>query len=87
MKNLRLSSKFQQRLATVNTGALSTTHLLEKGKDFRFIQELLRYGSSRIIRIHSYASDKSLAKIISLSDTIVEIQSTVKQHIKMSENK
>lgn len=87
MINLPFIPEFQRRLATVNTGALSTSYLLEKGTDFRSIQELLRYGSSRITRIHSYASDKSLAKIISSSDTIVEIQSTVKQHIKMSENK
>lgn len=47
MKNLRPTSEFQRRLATVNTGVHFTTRILEKGTGLRNIHELLGRGSSK----------------------------------------
>jgi len=87
MKNLRLIPHFQQRLATVNAVAISTTRIIELEKDIRYIQELLGHGSSKITEIYTHVSKKSLANIKSPLDEIIESQSDVNQKIILNKNK
>ena len=50
------------------------THLLEKGTNLRYIQELLGHGSSKTTEIYTHVSKKSLAKIKSPLDAIIDSQ-------------
>jgi len=47
------------------------THLLEHGVDIRYIQTILGHGSSKTTEIYTHVSKKSLAKIKSPLDTIL----------------
>ena len=51
------------------------THLLEKGTDLRYIQELLGHGNSKTTEIYTPVSQKSLANIKSPLDHVIELQS------------
>jgi len=48
------------------------THLLEQGVDIRYIQTLLGHESSKTTEIYTHVSNKSLAKIKSPLDTILD---------------
>ena len=48
------------------------THLLEGGTDLRYIQELLGHSSSKTTEIYTHVSKKSIAKIRSPMDTLLE---------------
>ena len=48
------------------------THLLEHGVDIRYIQTILGHGSSKTTEIYTHVSKKSLTKIKSPLDTILE---------------
>ena len=46
------------------------THLLERGVDLRFIQELLRYKSSKTTEIFTHVTAKAIEKIKSLFEDL-----------------
>jgi integrase/recombinase XerD len=48
-----------------------TTHLLEQGVDLRYIQELLGHSSSTTTEIYTHVLQRSLAKIVSPLDHIL----------------
>ena len=50
------------------------THLLEKGTDLRYVQELLEHGNSKTTEFYTHVSQKSLANIKSILDHIIEYQ-------------
>jgi integrase/recombinase XerD len=52
------------------------THLLEKGTDLRYIQELLGHGSSKTTEIYTHISKKSLANIKSPLDQLIQQYNT-----------
>ena len=48
------------------------THLLEQGTDLRYIQTILGHESSKTTEIYTHVSKKTLAKIKSPLDTILD---------------
>jgi site-specific recombinase XerD len=59
------------------------THLLEKGTDLRYVQELLEHGNSKTTEFYTHVSQKSLANIKSILDHIIEYQGNDNESIKM----
>ena len=58
------------------------THLLEKGVDLRYIQTLLGHSSSKTTEIYTYVSKKSLAKIKSPLDSVLEDKNLIDNNLK-----
>ena len=59
------------------------THLLEKGTDVRYVQELLEHGNSKTTEFYTHVSQKSLANIKSILDHIIEYQGNDNESIKI----
>jgi site-specific recombinase XerD len=59
------------------------THLLEKGTDLRYVQELLEHGNSKTTEFYTHVSQKSLANIKSILDHIIEYQVNDNESIKI----
>jgi site-specific recombinase XerD len=59
------------------------THLLEKGTDLRYVQELLEHGNSKTTEFYTHVSQKSLANIKSILDHIIEYQGNDNESIKI----
>ena len=68
-------TKIQERVYPHMLRHLFATHLLEKGTDLRYIQELLGHGNSKTTEIYTPVSQKSLANIKSPLDHVIELQS------------
>lgn len=86
LKNSAKNARLQKRVYPHMLRHSFATHLLKKGTDLRYIQELLRYGSSKITEIYTHVSKKSLANIKSPLDEIIESQSDVNQKNILNKN-
>ena len=77
MTNLQPIPTFQHQLTTVNAGDLYTTHLLEKGTDLRYIQELLGYESLKTTRIYSQIKNYRQQKIWRIWQKVLKVKMAV----------
>ena len=68
-------TKIQKRVYPHMLRYSFATHLLEKGTDLRYIQELLGHGNSKTTEVYTPVSQKSLANIKSPLDHVIEPQS------------
>jgi site-specific recombinase XerD len=83
---LRRSAKkagFQKRIYPHMLRQSFATHLLEKGTDLRYVQELLEHGNSKTTEFYTHVSQKSLANIKSILDHIIEYQGNDNESIKI----
>ena len=74
LRNSAKKAKIQKRVYPHMLRHSFTTHLLERGTNLRYIQELLGHGSSKTTEIYTHISKKSLANIKSPLDQLIEVQ-------------
>ena len=65
-------ANLKQRVTTHMLRHSFATHLLEQGTDLRYIQTILGHESSKTTEIYTHVSKRSLAKIKSPLDTILD---------------
>lgn len=63
------------------------THLLEQGTDLRYIQTILGHESSKTTELYTHISKRSLAKIKSPLDRIIEDNKLNKNKLNKSSDK
>lgn len=80
-RNATKKSSFQKRVSPSLLSHSFATHLLEKGTDLRYIQELLGHGNSKTTEIYTRVSQRSLTNIKSPLDPIIDQRSTDNKHI------
>ena len=68
-------TKIQKRVYPHMLRYSFATHLLEKGTDLRYIQELLGHGNSKTTEIYTGVSQKSLVNSKSPLDHVIKLQS------------
>jgi site-specific recombinase XerD len=70
---MALSKSGIKKHATVHTLRHSfATHLLERGTDLRYIQELLGHANSKTTEIYTHITKKGLDKIVSPLDNLTK---------------
>ncbi len=70
MKNLLLIPEFRRRLATLNTGTLTTTRIIKQGTDIGYIQELLGHSSSKTTENFIHITKKGFENIKNPFDSL-----------------